>query len=252
MIDTRSASSVAKRRFCSEISTVVPLCLEALEPLQDCFDHQRREALGGLVEQQEAGVTEQRARDGDHALLAAGERAGALAEKALHVGKQRQDLIEGPAALPRARRAARGLEVLGDRQAGEEAAVLRHEAEAGAAGLERLAPADLDAVEADRAGARPHQPHDAGERRGLAGAVAPEERDDFAALHADRETEEDLTLAVRGLKSSHFKERHPGQPPARAFFTSSQLRATDSVLTALTSPMPMPSGSAASRFTAPT
>src|SRR5207248_24829 len=41
-------------------------------------------------------------------------------------------------------------------------------------------------------------------------------------------------------------------PPALAFFTSSQLRATVSVLIALTSPMPMPSGRAASRFMLPT
>ena len=47
------------------------------------LDHERREAFGGLVEQQQFGIAHQGAADGEHLLLAAGE------ESALPVRKLR-------------------------------------------------------------------------------------------------------------------------------------------------------------------
>jgi hypothetical protein len=201
MMSTRSASSVAKRRFCSETR-------KALKALEDRVDDERREALGGFVEEEERRVAEQRAGDGDHALLAAGEGGGALAEEAAHVGEELEDLRHVPGGGAGASGAARGFEILGDGQAAEEARVLGHEAEARAAGFEGLAALDLDAVEADGAGARAHQAHDARERGGLAGAVAAEERDDLAARDLERKAEQDLALAVGGLQAPDFKQCH--------------------------------------------
>jgi hypothetical protein len=60
--------------------------VDALDHLEHLLDHQRRQAQRGLVEQQRFGPAHQRAADGHHLLLAAGQRAGGVVLLAPHAG----------------------------------------------------------------------------------------------------------------------------------------------------------------------
>src|SRR6266851_4855691 len=70
------------------------LLVDLADHFEDLLDDERREAERGLVEQQEARPTHQRAADRQHLLLAAGERAAALALAPLEDGKEREDAAQ--------------------------------------------------------------------------------------------------------------------------------------------------------------
>ena len=73
------------------------------------FDHLRREAERGLVEQQQARLRHQAARDREHLLLAAGEQPGALVQplaQAREALEHRLDLRAVPLAHANKRRGA--------------------------------------------------------------------------------------------------------------------------------------------------
>src|SRR5438046_2289925 len=147
-----------------------------------------RPSLDGLVEQQDGRRQCQRACDGDHLLLAAGEVQAAPAEQRLDLGEDREHaLVRGAAVRPRDALAEPGgdLKVLLDGQVGEDAAVLRRIADAEPRALVRGQPRDVPALEAHGAAARRQQPHDRVDRRRLAGAVAADQTDGLAG--ADRE-----------------------------------------------------------------
>ena len=58
----------------------------------------------------------------------------------------------------------------------------------------------LAALEAHRAGALADDAHDRFQRRGLAGAVAAEQRHHFALAHVEDHAVQDVRLAVPGLQ----------------------------------------------------
>src|SRR6185437_6966148 len=86
-----------------------------------------------------------------------------------------------------------------DAEAGEDAALLGAERDAGTRDLLRRQTDQLAALETDRAAAISDQPHDRAQRRGLAGAIAPEQRDHFALLHVEGYPVQDVRLAIPGL-----------------------------------------------------
>src|SRR5688572_2685024 len=103
------------------------LALQARDGAADLLHDHRREALGRLVEQQQARAGAQDARDGQHLLLAAGQ-LGALAAAPLEdIGEKLVDLLERQAARRDHRRQQ---QVLLDAQAREDAALLRTERDA--------------------------------------------------------------------------------------------------------------------------
>ena len=61
-------------------------------------DHRGGEAVGGLVEQQQARVEQQGAGDGQHLLLPAGELVGAVAAALGELGEEPVDPLRGPRA----------------------------------------------------------------------------------------------------------------------------------------------------------
>ena len=74
MIATFSATAVATPIFCSTTRTPIsPSSPSEIKISLDLLDDHRREALGRLVHHQEVRVEQQRARDREHLLLAAGE-----------------------------------------------------------------------------------------------------------------------------------------------------------------------------------
>ena len=91
----------------------------------DLGDDLRREALRGLVDEEELVVVQERPRDRDHLLLPARERAGHLVAALHEVGEQRVDELAARVALP----LGEG-EVLGDGELREDLAVFGHVADA--------------------------------------------------------------------------------------------------------------------------
>ena len=103
------------------------LLAEPHQHVLDLGDDDRREALGRLVHDQEARIGQQRARDRQHLLLAAGELAAAVG---LALGEPRESLVDaldrpGAAPLPATRRRCSST-----RQRAPQPPALRHVADA--------------------------------------------------------------------------------------------------------------------------
>ena len=73
MTATVSATAVATRRFCSTRNSADPLPGEVAQHPDELIDDDRRKALRRLVHDDELRVHQERAGDGEHLLLAAGE-----------------------------------------------------------------------------------------------------------------------------------------------------------------------------------
>ena len=119
-------------------------------------------------------MSEQRARDREHLLLAAGELRAAIV---LALGEPREGVVD---ALDRPRAAARlrdDAQMLVDGERAPQPPPLRHVADAEPRDLRRIEPRQLLAAEADRAAGRAHEAHDGLAERGLAHAVAADDRE---------------------------------------------------------------------------
>ena len=118
----------------------------ALERGRDLGHEQRREPLRRLVDEQHRVLVQERARDRDHLLLAARERAGSLRRRASELGKELVDELVPRRAVPLGEP-----QVLVDRQAGEDVAVLGDVADPAADDRVRGQPRQLLAGERDAA-----------------------------------------------------------------------------------------------------
>jgi len=134
------------------------------------------------------------ARDREHLLLAARERAARLVPALRQDGKARVHLVEE--RLPAIRGDLGTIEpraqVLHDREELEDPPVLGHEGDAHAREVIRRAPGNLLALERDVSLRRAHDAHDRLERGRLADPVAPEETDDFPGAHLQRHAVQDV------------------------------------------------------------
>src|SRR5262245_57739086 len=176
--------------------------LEAADGAGDLLDDHRRQALGRLVEQQEAGAGPQDAADRQHLLLAAGE-LGALARQPLReIGEHGEHIVAGEAARADRRRQH---QVLLDAQAGKDAAFFGAIGDAEPGDVAGLQLDGLAAGKADRAGPLREQPHDRPEDGRLAGAVAAEEGDERAARDREVDAMKDVRLAVPAMKIAYLE-----------------------------------------------
>src|SRR5690349_14572697 len=169
--------------------------------------HEWREAERRLIEQEELRPGHHRAAEGEHLLLAAGERARRLAAPARERGKAPDRFLKATLHFGALAHEIRGGEqVLLHAQLGEHPPPLRyvHQAERGNA--VRREPRDRPAVELDRAFARPQEAADRAQRRALAGAVRPDHCHDLAALYLERHSaqrERVVVPRVDRLKRQH-------------------------------------------------
>ena len=143
------ASCSAMCAFCSTTSTVRPFgVVQVLDDAEDLRHEQRREAERRLVEQQQPRALHERAREREHLLLAAAERAGLLVAPLLDPREVRLDAREVvlDRAAPRVRAEP---QVLPDGELGERAAALGHVRDAEPRHVVGPAAADRLAGEAD-------------------------------------------------------------------------------------------------------
>ena len=190
-----------------------PEALRLLDRAIDLGAHQRREPLGGLVQDQQARVGHQRATDGEHLLLAARKLAAEVALPLRELREQRVHALERPRR--RARSPGRGRdEVLAHGEVGEDLPPFGHQPEPRLRDAIRGQPVQRLALETDRPGAAARHAHDRAHRRRLAHAVAPEQRHDLARAHRERDAEQHLAAPVGGLEALDF-ERHAGTSSPR-------------------------------------
>src|SRR5712691_119049 len=107
-----------------------PFGLQALDRAVDLRAHQRREALGRLVEDQQPRIGHQRPADGEHLLLAARELVAVVVPPCLQVRKQQVDPLEGPGMLSAAAIGGGGEKVFAHRQVGKHLAAFWDQAKA--------------------------------------------------------------------------------------------------------------------------
>lgn len=179
------------------------------QDLDDLVDNQGRQAFGRFVEQDDGRIEHQGARDGHHLLLAARELEAAVGAALLQARKQRVDALQGPASVaPGPRRHG---QVFLDGETVEDAAFLRHEAQAQARDAVRGRAAYIAAAIGDAAAARLQVAHDGQHGGGLAGAVASQDGGDLAVAHLQRHVAQHVAGAVVGVDTADFQ--HQCFPP---------------------------------------
>ncbi len=147
----------------------------------DALHDHRRQAERQLVEQQHAGVGDQRPADGYSLLLTTGKLSGELAAALPHPLEQVVHLLDRPRARTGVRRA--DLQVLLDRQRLEQPPALRHQDNALPGPALGPESGDILAVQQDRASRRLVQPGDAAQQRRLAGPVGADDRVHLAGVY---------------------------------------------------------------------
>ena len=181
-----------------------------IEQGTDLFDQFGRQALGGFVDDDQIRIAHQRAAHGQHLLLAAGQDSGGIVPARVQIREQLVDILEVPAPeLARALHAQ--LEILLNRERGEDLPIFRHIADPCVGDLFGPEPGDRAPLETDAA-MRLHQSHDrlAGGR--APDAVAPEKTDDLTLGDREVHTLKDVALAVVGMQITYV-EHHAASVP---------------------------------------
>ena len=188
---------------------------ERRDHAQELLDDQRRQAFQRLVEKQKTRIEHQRAADGEHLLLAAGELRAEIAATLAQTREQLEHARRGPRPGP----GYRG-EIFLDRERLPDVALLRHPAQAGGCALVRAQGRDGATVELDAAAAIARHADQRREQRGLAGAVAPEQRERLALVERKVDAVDDHALAVARAQAANAKKlRHASASPRYAAFT---------------------------------
>ena len=177
---------------------------------QELLDDDRRQPFERLVQQQHARIEDQRAGDGQHLLLAAGQL---VAEIVAALGEARKHVVDlGQRPRPRLRH--RG-HVFFHRQRAEDVALLRHPADAGMRALVRPQAGDVAAVETDAAADVAGDADDRIDQRGLAHAVAAEQRQRLALGEAEADIRQHHGLAIAGRQPRDLQQLRHRPPPRR-------------------------------------
>ena len=201
----RSATAVSSFRDLSTTRMERPASLSRRDHRPDLPPHQGPEPFRRFVEDQELRVGHQRAADGEHLLLAAGERVGLLIAALRELREERDHPLLAPVAGcgRRPTRFSRTVSVGKQRRPSGTSPRPSHAAR----------------CEGSRARSWPakamlpsrcwHHAADGPDGRGLAHAVAAHERHDLAFVDRELDTEERLRRAIEGGDTRDLKQgRH--------------------------------------------
>ena len=216
----RSDSRNRASTFLSMIRIERPSRLSAASRSQISCADQRRQPLGGLVQDQQLGVGHQGAADRQHLLLAARDL---VAEVAAALGKPRQegvDALQRPASAAPVRFAAVAMRFSSTVRVGKICRPSGTRPMPAWAMRNGGAPVDRPALEADLAGARGQQAHEGGHGGGLAHAVAAHQAHYLARADGEIDAEQHLRSAVAGLqprdgRAGRLMPPRPGRRRAR-------------------------------------
>ena len=166
-----------------------------------------------FVEHDQIRRAHQAAPDGEHLLLAAGERAGRLP---LAFGEHRKErkhaLAIVFAASARARQQSAHFEIFGDRKRRENLPAFRHLADAEIADAMARPAGDIGRAEQDAPARRPQHAGDGADERSLAGAVGADDGDDRALFDVERYAIERLRVAVEHIEVFHAQHHTASAP----------------------------------------
>ena len=174
----------------------------------------RIDAGGRLVEQQQLRLVQQARGERQALLPAAGQLAGELVARDRRGRAARAPPRRACAPSSIAVHARDEAQVLADRQVLPEREALRHVADVA---LDRLGLApDVEAEARALAAVGRQQPAEHPDRRGLAAAVGPEEAEDLAAAHRQREILDDVMAAEALVEAAHVDDDVVGHGRSRA------------------------------------
>mmetsp|Transcript_5849 Transcript_5849/g.22958 ORF Transcript_5849/g.22958 Transcript_5849/m.22958 type:complete len:216 (-) Transcript_5849:50-697(-) len=183
---------------------------------EDLAHDQRRQAQAGFVQHQQFGLAHQRAAQGQHLALAAGQRAGRLRAALLQAREAGVDALQpvAPALVaPRLGPPAAEQQVVFDAHRAEQLALLGHQGQARHHALFQRQAGDVLAGEAQGRAARRDQAHQRAEQRALAGAVGADDRDDAVLGHRKAQAVQHLGAAIAGVQVDHLEERGHSSAP---------------------------------------
>ena len=181
-----------------------PLLAQLLYGVEDLLDDDGGQPQGGLVQQQQARLAHQGAADGQHLLFAAGHGASALLQPLVQAREQGEYLIQQAVLLGLVDEEGPHQQVLLHRQAGEDAAPLRHHGDVLAHDAGRAESVDLFPLEPDAAAAGLGFAAQCHQQGGLAGAVGADQGDDFPLFYLDADVVQRLNFAVVGRYVAKF------------------------------------------------
>ena len=167
-----------------------------------------RESQGGFVEHDKRGAAHQAAADGEHLLLAAGERAGDLLSPFSEPRKEGQYFVH---RLHRfgagARQCGAQLEVLRHCQTGKNLPSLGDLADSQITDFMRLETRYFASGKANLACAGPFDAGDGAYQGSLAGAIGADNGDDLAVGYFQREAGQRLGVTVIQIEIADFEQR---------------------------------------------
>jgi hypothetical protein len=181
--------------------------------LPELLDQQWREALRRLIHQQERRIGHEGPTDGKHLLLAAAERPGQAALTLEQAWEEAEDPAEIPAGVAiRPRLASRDRQILDARKRAKDVSSLWHEADPKAGDLVRreshqVAPTEPHAAMV-HSGWR--GPHDGPDEARLARAIPPEERDQLALFHPQRNASQNRSHPIVAVEVRNLQHRAIG------------------------------------------
>src|SRR5882724_650757 len=211
------------------------VAVDAADRLRQALDDLGREAEERLVDHEQPRPRHEAARDGDHLLLAAGQRVRRLAGAR---GDDREELgdalVFGLAGAAGRRVIAAEPDVLAHAEVREEAPPLEHVGDAAADDAVSGQTRDGLALEGD--GARAQQARDAVHQGGLAAAVGAEEGDHLAALDGQARPPERLVVAEQDVEARDLEHHGRHAWPRYASMTRGLRTISDGGASAMTSP----------------
>ena len=178
--------------------------------VEQLLHDQRRQAFERFVQQQDTRVQHQRAADGQHLALAAGQLGAHVGAALAQAREGRVDALQRPVAGSGDHR-----QVFFHGQRREHVALLRHPAQAQPGAAVAGLAGDVLPVEEDAPVPQAGCPHQGGEQGRLAHAVAPQQRQAAAGAERERQLLQHDGVAIAGANVFHTQQLSHGTPPDR-------------------------------------
>lgn len=172
----------------------------------DVFTNQRCQPFGGLVQNQQAWIGQQRAPDGQHLLFTARELVAHVARALLEAGKQVVHAIQCPGLVASAAVGGKGEQIFFDRQVGKNHPPLRHHRHAHAPNSVGAQAVDALTAKAYGAAGGASQSKNGAHGGGFTHAVATQQGGGFTHAHLHLDAKKNLAAAIGRAQIVDFKQ----------------------------------------------